>query len=112
MKRSKNGSTYAIMTVLLMVLLANLFFISKVALAAEPESKEAVQFNVNTSLADNLAVLKGKTVTVSLSSGQTITGMVGDVKGNLLHLVKLSQKDFYDALIVIDHIGAIETRVR
>jgi hypothetical protein len=112
MQTSKRRSTYAIMTVLTMVLWAGLLFISKEALAAETESKEAVQFNVNTSLADNLAALKGKTVTVALSSGQTITGIVGDVKGNLLHLVKLSQRDFYDALLVIDHISAIETKVR
>jgi hypothetical protein len=112
MKQSKISSTYAIVTVLTMILLANLFFISRGALAVETDSKEAVQLNVKTSLADNLAALKGKTVTVALSSGQTITGMVGDVKGNLLHLVKLSQKEFYDALIVIDHISAIETKVR
>jgi hypothetical protein len=37
---------------------------------------------------------------------------VSDVKGNLLHLAKLSQKEFYDALVAIDHITAIETKVR
>jgi hypothetical protein len=112
MKKYKNRSPYAVVTILIMTLLANSFFISKAVLAAESESKEAVQFNANTTLADNLTALKGKTVTVALSSGQTITGMVGEVKGNLLHLVKLSQKDFYDALVVLDHISAIETKVR
>jgi hypothetical protein len=73
---------------------------------------EAVQFNVSTSMADNLSLLKGKTVTVYLVSGQTITGTVNDVKGNLLHLGKLSQKDFFDALIAVDRISAIDARVR
>ena len=73
---------------------------------------EAVQFNVSTSMADNLSMLKGKTVTVYLASGQTITGTVNDVKGNLLHLAKLNQKDFFDALVAIDRISAIDTRVR
>jgi len=74
--------------------------------------QEAVRFNLSASMADNLSMLKGRTVTVYLVSGQTITGTVNDVKGNLLHLVKLSQKDFFDALVAIEHIAAIDTRVR
>jgi len=73
---------------------------------------DAIQFNVSASMADNLFMLKGKTVTVYLASGQTITGTVNDVKGNLLHLIKLSQKEFFDALVEVDRISAIETRVR
>lgn len=73
---------------------------------------EAAGFNVSASMADNLSMLKGKTVTVYLASGQTITGTVSDVKNNLLHLVKLSQKDFFDALVAIDRISAIDTKVR
>jgi small nuclear ribonucleoprotein (snRNP)-like protein len=63
-------------------------------------------------LADNLIALKGKTVAVSLSSGQTMTGVVKEVQNNLLHLEKLSQKEFFDALIRVDQIIAIEVRVR
>ncbi len=74
--------------------------------------QEAVRFNLSASVADNLSMLKGRTVTVYLVSGQTITGTVNDVKGNLLHLAKLSQKDFFDALVGIEHIAAIDTRVR
>jgi len=80
--------------------------------AAGAESQQAVQLNVNSSMADNLAAFKGKSVTVILSSGQTMTGVVNDVKGNLLHLAKLSQKEFYDALVAIDRISAIEVRTR
>jgi hypothetical protein len=61
---------------------------------------------------ENLAGLKGKSVTLTLSSGQTITGIVSGVKGNLLHLAKISQKEFYDALVATDHITAIEAKVR
>jgi len=41
-----------------------------------------------------------------------MTGIVKEVKNNLLHLEKISQKEFYDALITIDHISAVEARVR
>ena len=87
------------------------FSLSKVESVAAAGT-EAVQFNPSASMADNLSMLKGKTVTVYLASGQTITGTVNDVKGNLLHLVKLSQKDFFDALVSIDHISAVDMRVR
>jgi hypothetical protein len=73
---------------------------------------DTFQFNVSASMEDNLSMLRGKTVTVYLATGQTIIGTVNDVKGNLLHLTKLSQKEFFDALIAIDRISAIDTRVK
>jgi hypothetical protein len=79
---------------------------------AAGETKEYIQFNAAIPLADNLMALKGKTVTVSLSSGQTMTGIVKDVKDHLLHLEKLSQKEFYDAIIRLELISAVEARVR
>ncbi len=56
--------------------------------------------------------LKGKIITVTLSSGQSVSGVVHDVKNGLLHLEKLSQKEFYDAIIVVNKISAVEARVR
>ncbi len=41
-----------------------------------------------------------------------MTGIVKEVKNGLVHLEKLSQKEFYDGLVSIDKIVAIETRVR
>ena len=93
-------------------------FLLLVLLAAAPpaafatDAKDAVQLNAASSIADNLAALTGKTVTVNIAGGQPVTGIVKTVKGNLLHLEKLSQKDFYDALINIDKIASIEARVR
>jgi hypothetical protein len=79
--------------------------------AVEPQGT-IPQINVDIPLTENLAALKGKTVLVTLSSGQAISGVVKDVKNGLLHLEKLSQKDFFDAVIVVDKISAIEVRVR
>jgi hypothetical protein len=96
---------------LMVLLLVNLVFaIPTTQAAAGP--KDYVQLNTAIPLADNLIALKGKTVAVSLSSGQTMAGVVKEVQNNLLHLEKLSQKDFYDALIHVDMISAIEVRVR
>lgn len=73
---------------------------------------EGVSYNVEASLADNLTALLGKKVYVTLESGKTFTGFVKAVGNHLLHLEKLAGKDYFDALIRIDSIGAIDTRFR
>lgn len=80
--------------------------------ACAAEVKAAVQLNAAMSLADNLSALTGKTVTVHLTGGQSMTGIVKEVKNGLLHLEKLSQKEFYDGLISINTIVSLETRAR
>ena len=97
---------------LLIVLWAGSALMVKSAPAGEPEKAEAVQLNANITLADNLTALKGKTVTVTLSAGQSLSGTVKDVKNGLLHLEKLAGKEFYDALVVIEDISVVEIRAR
>jgi hypothetical protein len=97
---------------LLIALSAGSALMVKSSPAGEPEKAEAVQLNVNISLADNLAALKGKTVTVTLSAGQSLTGTVKEIKNGLLHLEKLAGKEFYDALVVIEDISVVEIRAR
>ncbi len=100
-----------LLTVLLLTLiLSGPFAALKISSAAETPA--APQLNVDMPLTENLTALKGKTITVTLSSGQAISGVVKDVKNGLLHLEKLSQKDVFDAIIVVDKISAVEVRVR
>jgi len=80
--------------------------------ACAAEVKGAVQLNAGITLADNLAALTGKTVIINLAGGQSMTGIVKEVKNGLLHLEKLSQKEFYDGLVSIDKIVSIEIRAR
>ena len=93
------------------VLLLNVMAALQTAQAAAGP-KEYVQLNAAIPMADNLIAMKGRTVTVSLTSGQIVTGVVKEVQNNLLHLEKLSQKEFYDSIIRVDLIVAIEVRVR
>lgn len=97
--------------VLMVILLLNLCVTLQAAQAAS-DPKEYVQLNAAIPLADNLIAMKGKAVAVTLSSGQILMGVVKDVQNNLLHLEKISQKEFYDAIIRVDLIVAIEARVR
>ena len=101
-----------IMTVLLCTLIASGSFAAPTISSAAETPGTAPQLNVGIPLSENLEALKGKTVTVTLSSGQAVSGVVKDVKNGLLHLEKLSQKDFFDAVIVVDKISAVEVRVR
>jgi len=73
---------------------------------------EGVQFDTSHTMADNLKAYVGKDVAVNLRSGKTLQGYVRSVGNGLLHLEKLAGKDFYDALIRIEDIIAIEVKFR
>jgi hypothetical protein len=73
---------------------------------------EGVQFDTSLTIADNLRTYVGKDVTVNLRSGKTFQGYVKTVGNGLLHLEKLAGKDFYDALIRIEDISAMEVKFR
>lgn len=51
-------------------------------------------------------------VTLHLSSGATLEGKVGAVADHQVLLVALANRDFYDAVVRIDGIAAIEVRAR
>jgi small nuclear ribonucleoprotein (snRNP)-like protein len=97
----------SIVAILVLFCMAGLVFSVHTVQAARE-----MQLYAGIDLQDNLLAFKGKSVTITLSSGKQMTGIVKDVKNNLLHLERLSLKDFYDALLRIDHISAIEARVR
>jgi hypothetical protein len=73
---------------------------------------EGVGYNTAASLADNLKPLVGKDVIVHLRSGKTLQGYVKSVGNGLVHLEKLDGRDFYDALVRIEDISAIEVKFR
>jgi hypothetical protein len=70
--------------------------------------------NASSSMADNLRALLAakKSVTVVLEGGQTYSAKIGQVGDNYVLLSELSGKEFFDALVNIDDIAAIEVRVR
>ena len=73
---------------------------------------EGVNYMVSSTLIDNLKSLQGKKVTLTLESGHVVTGMIKEISDQLIHLEKLAGKEFFDALIRIEEISAIETRFR
>jgi hypothetical protein len=73
---------------------------------------EGVQFNTGASLADNMKAFVGKDVFIHLRSGKTFQGYLKSVGNGLVQLEKLAGREFYDALIRIEDISAVEAKFR
>jgi hypothetical protein len=73
---------------------------------------EGAQFTINASMSQNLEFFTGKRINITLDSGTVISGIVKDVGDHMLHLEKLSGKEYYDALIQIEDISAFDSRFR
>jgi len=54
----------------------------------------------------------GKRVVLRLESGEEMEGTVTVVGERLVHISKLSKRDFFDAFVSIDRISAVIVRVR
>lgn len=54
----------------------------------------------------------GKTVTVRLHGGEELSGKVTKVGDEVVHLAELTGRDFYDAIVPLDHIDAVILRAR
>jgi len=61
---------------------------------------------------DVLTENTGKRVIVRLENGENLEGTVSKVGDTVVHIAKLSGKDFYDAVIRIDRISAVIFKVR
>ena len=81
--------------------------------AKKPTLVEGARFDTSFPLKENLKTFMGKDVYILLRSGQTIQGYVKSVGDHFLHLERLAAgRDFYDALVRIDDISAVEARFR
>lgn len=63
-------------------------------------------------LAKSLKERDGKTATLVLASGAELTGKVSNVTDDSVKLSELSGKEFFDAVIDLDHVQAVVFRAR
>ena len=109
----KRASLIVSGAVLAVFLFTAIFIISTVSAQAGPAVPvQGAKFDVSSSIKDNLKAYVGKDVLIHLRSGKTFQGYVKAVGDQVVHLEKLSGRDFYDALIRIDDISAIEAKFR
>jgi hypothetical protein len=96
----------------LVILVCLLFFAVSTESFAETVAVQGMSYNVAASLKDNLNSLTGKEVFISLRSGKTYQGRVKSVGDHFIHFEKIAGKDFYDALIRMEDISAVEAKFR
>ena len=114
MKKTMSFGLPSIMAVVAIAALCSVLcaFFPQPVQAKSVEVPEGVSFNMSISMTDNLKNLIGKDVIIHLRSGKTLQGYVKAVGNGLVHLEKLAGRDFYDALVHIEDISAIEIKFR
>ncbi|HEX2966472.1 MAG TPA: hypothetical protein VHO84_11845 [Syntrophorhabdaceae bacterium] len=75
-------------------------------------SIEGVKFDAAAPMADNVKGFIGRDVYLHLKSGKTFQGYVKSVSNGLVHLEKIAGREFYDVLISIPDISAVEAKFR
>ena len=77
-------------------------------------AQEQGGFDATHSVRDNLEKLKaaGKAVELVLKNGKSYGGKLASVGDHAVVVTEISGREFYDALVVIDEIAAVEMRVR
>ena len=99
--------------VLVSIICTSSFILPQTANAgAKPIPIKGVGYQVNASMEDNIKTLVGKKVTIYLDSGSTLSGYLKEAGNHLIHLEKLDRKNFFDALIKMDKIIAIDAQFK
>ena len=70
------------------------------------------ELNKGFGMKEILASNEGKRVAIRLDGGEELEGSITTVGDQLVHVAKLSKRDFYDAVIRIDKINAVIFRAR
>lgn len=89
-----------------LILMTGMLMFSHIAIA------EPLSISSDDSIQSILSAQKDKRVTLRLKSGSELSGTVGEVNDNIVHLKQLSGKEFYDAAVAIKGILAVEIRTR
>ena len=73
---------------------------------------EPLAIKSDDSIVNILKAYDGKRVTLKLDSGEELTGTIGTVNENLVHLRELSGREFFDAAVLTDDISAVIIRTK
>jgi hypothetical protein len=96
-------------TSLLPVLLLASFLLASSALPAQAQE---LAISANDTLQSVLAAQKGKRVTLRLSGGQELTGVMREATGKLVVLGALSGREFFDAAVPLEKVEAVLVRTK
>ena len=93
---------------------AVMLVVGLMVISAPIASAEEVKYDLKpaTTMKALLTDSIGKRVVLRLESGEEMEGTVTMVGERLVHISKLSKRDFFDAFVSIDRISAVIVRVR
>lgn len=94
----------------LFFMIALVISLAFVQLAVAEEKK--MEINTSFSVKQILSSFTGQRVALKTDAGETIEGTVTAVGDHVVHISKISGKDFYDAVVVIDRINSVVFRAR
>lgn len=100
------------MAAVVMLIAAACGFLPATAQARSVTAVEGAKYDTGISIRDNLKSCIGKDIVIHLRSGKTFQGYLKSLGDHLIHVEKLAGRDFYDALIRIEDITAVELRFR
>ncbi len=89
-------------------IIACFFLVSPLVFAQDAK----FELNKGFGMKEILTSYEGKRVALRLDSGEELEGIVTTVGDQLVHLSKLSKRDFYGAVIRLDKINAVIFRAR
>ena len=81
-------------------------------LLALPAQAQELAIGPNDTLQSMLAAQKGKRVTVRLSGGQELTGLVREATAKLVVLGGITGREFFDAAIPLEKVEAVLVRTK
>ena len=92
------------------LLLPVVLVLALITAAVAEEAKMAIvnEDTIRTVLAKQV----GKQVTLKLDSGEELGGVVRTVGEHVVHVEKISGKEFFDAVVDLDEVAAVILRVR
>ena len=92
-----------------LLIIMSFFMLTATSIKAEDVK---ISLKQDATIRDILVAQVGKRVAVRLDSNEEMEGTIVTVGDGLVHMAKLSGKDFYDAVLRIDKISAVRIRVR
>ncbi|MFK5892803.1 MAG: hypothetical protein QM504_06250 [Pseudomonadota bacterium] len=112
MHDKNSGFSKRMTAVIFSLIFLIVMFTSTVSAGSKIIPITGMHFTINASLMDNLNALMGKKVLIILDGGKSLTGIVKSVGQHLVHIEKIERKEFFDSLIRIEKIQAIEVQFR
>lgn len=109
------GASRRILAMMKNVIVALLIAMCCLTVGVPAVSAEEPKFELKSpavTIKDILLENIGKRLILRLETGENLEGTVSKVGDSVVHIAKLSGKDFYDAVVRIDRISAVIFKVR